>query len=92
MVIETVTQDGSNEGAGTEARGTEGLGIDSGLRFITDTIDNAVDQVSKVLEGENTQKVVSGAAVGALAAIVLPFSIGVGALLGAGYVAFRNRS
>lgn len=91
MVIETVTQDGTNESASNEARGAEGLGIDSGLRFVTDMLDGAVDQVSKVLEGENTQKVVSGAAVGALAAIVLPFSIGVGALLGAGYVAFRNR-
>ena len=82
----------ANEGAGTAPQGAAGLGIDSGLRFVTDALDGAVDQVSKVLEGENTQKVVSGAAVGALAAIVLPFSIGVGALLGAGYVAMRQRS
>ena len=50
-------------------------------------LDSAVEKTSEFVGG-NT--LVGGAAVGALAAIVLPFSIVTGALLGAGYAAYRK--
>jgi hypothetical protein len=59
---------------------------------VTDLLDGAVDRTSKWIGGENGNKVVGGAAVGVLAAIVLPISLVGGALLGAGYAAIRQRS
>ncbi len=58
---------------------------------VTDLLDGAVDRTSKWIGGENGNKVVGGAAVGVLAAIVLPMSLVGGALLGAGYAAIRQR-
>ena len=44
-----------------------------------------------VLRSETGKKVAAGAAIGAVAAVAIPFvSIGVGALVGAGYVALRR--
>lgn len=57
---------------------------------VVEALDSAVDYTSKAIGGENGNKLVGGAAVGALAAIVLPFSILTGALVGAGYAAFRK--
>ena len=57
---------------------------------VADVLDNAVDQTSKLLGGEEGNRIVGGAVVGALAAIVLPFSLVTGALLGAGYAAYRK--
>lgn len=58
--------------------------------FVTGKIDGAVDSVGEFLTGESGKKVVGGAAVGALAAVVLPVSLVGGALLGAGYAVFRQ--
>ncbi|WP_375396891.1 hypothetical protein [uncultured Sphingomonas sp.] len=57
---------------------------------VTDLLDSAVDHTAKFLGGENGNKLVGGAAVGALAAIVLPISLLGGALLGLGYAALRK--
>ena len=57
---------------------------------VVEALDAAVDQTSKLIGGENGNKLIGGAAVGALAAIVLPISIVTGALLGAGYAALRK--
>ena len=54
---------------------------------VTEALDSAVDHTAKFV-GDN--KIVGGAAVGALAAIFLPFSIVTGALVGAGYAAYRK--
>ena len=57
---------------------------------VVEALDTAVDQTSKFIGGENGNKLIGGAAVGALAAIFLPVSIVTGALLGAGYAALRK--
>ena len=57
---------------------------------VVEALDSAVDFTSKAIGGENGNRLVGGAAVGALAAIVLPFSIITGALVGAGYAAYRK--
>lgn len=59
---------------------------------VVEALDSAVNQTSKLIGGENGNKLIGGAAVGALAAIFLPFSIVTGALLGAGYAAYRKSS
>ena len=44
-----------------------------------------------MLKSETGRKVAAGAAIGAVAAVVVPFvSIGVGAVVGAGVAAFRR--
>lgn len=57
---------------------------------VTGTLDRAVDGAADLLDGENGRKIAGGAAVGALAAIILPISLIGGALLGAGYAAYRQ--
>lgn len=57
---------------------------------VTDALDGAVEQTTRFIGGENGNTLVGGAAVGALAAIVLPFGLVTGALLGAGYAAYRK--
>jgi hypothetical protein len=58
--------------------------------YVADKLDRAVDGVGEMLSGQSGKKLVGGAAVGALAAVVLPVSLVGGALLGAGYAAFRQ--
>jgi hypothetical protein len=57
---------------------------------VADILDSAVDRTAKFIGGDDGNKVVGGAAVGALAALVLPISLVGGALLGAGYAAYRK--
>jgi len=57
---------------------------------VTDILDGAVDRTAEFIGGKDGNRIVGGAAVGALAAIVLPISIIGGALLGAGYAAYRK--
>ena len=57
---------------------------------VVEALDTAVDKTTKFIGGESGNKLVGGAAVGALAAIVLPISIVGGALLGAGYALLRK--
>lgn len=64
--------------------------VRSAADTVTDTLDRAVDGAANMLDGENGKKIAGGAAVGALAAIVLPISLIGGALLGAGYAAYRQ--
>jgi hypothetical protein len=61
---------------------------------IVDTIDAVIDDAGDLMGGTRTSKIAGGAAIGALAAVVLPFSLVTGALIGAGYSAWRqsNRS
>ena len=64
--------------------------VRSAADTVTDTLDRAVDGAANMLNGENGRKLAGGAAVGALAGIVLPISLIGGALLGAGYAAYRQ--
>ena len=57
---------------------------------VTETLDIAVDKASQLIAGPDGNKIVGGAAVGAVAGILLPFSVGFGILLGAGYAAYRQ--
>lgn len=59
---------------------------------VTDILDGAVDRTAEFIGGKQGNKIIGGAAVGALAAIVLPVSLLGGALIGAGYAAIRQRS
>ncbi len=56
---------------------------------MADALDGAVDKTATFI-GADGNRIVGGAAVGALAAIVLPLSLVTGALLGAGYAAYRK--
>lgn len=66
--------------------------VGQAAEFVTEKLDAAVDGASDLLSGESGNKIVGGAAIGALAAIVLPISLVGGALLGAGYAAYRQMS
>ncbi|CAM3034228.1 hypothetical protein SPAN111604_00520 [Sphingomonas antarctica] len=57
---------------------------------VTEVLDSAVDKATHVIAGDDGNKLIGGAAVGAVAGILLPFSVGFGILLGAGYAAYRQ--
>ena len=59
---------------------------------VTEVLDNAVDYAGDMIGTEKGTKIVGGAAVGALAAVVLPIGLLGGAVLGAGYAFLRNRN
>ena len=59
---------------------------------VTEVLDNAVDYAGEKIGTEKGTKIVGGAAVGALAAVVLPIGLLGGAVLGAGYAFLRNRN
>ena len=81
-----MTEETGNDQPATTFEGTvRAVGAD-----VADVLDSAVDHTAKFIGGENGNKIVGGAAVGALAAIVLPFSLITGALVGAGYAAYRK--
>ena len=59
--------------------------------FASDTAEQIRQTAEPVPKSETGRKVAAGAAIGAVAAVAIPFvSIGVGALVGAGYVALRR--
>ncbi len=79
---------------GTPARADEeGESVGEMLvEFATGTADEIRKTGRTVLKSETGKKVAAGAAIGAVAAVAIPFvSMGVGALVGAGIVAFRRR-
>lgn len=59
---------------------------------VTEVLDNAVDYAGDKIGTEKGSKILGGAAVGAVAAVVLPVSLLGGAVLGAGYAFLRNRN
>jgi len=58
--------------------------------FVTGKVDAAIDGAGDLLSGESGKRLVGGAAVGALAAVVLPVGVVSGAVLGLGYAAIRQ--
>ncbi|MEP6786073.1 MAG: hypothetical protein ABI898_10075 [Sphingomonadales bacterium] len=59
-------------------------------KAIIDTLDAVIDDAGDLMGGTRTSKIAGGAAIGAVAAVVLPFSLLTGALIGAGYSAWRQ--
>ena len=84
-----------NEGSDFREEGTTPNGDKSMFDQIIEGADKAIDEVSRIgkaaMEPENRSKVIAGAAVGAVASILVPF-VGplIGAVVGAGYVANRE--
>jgi hypothetical protein len=61
--------------------------------FASGTAEEIRQTAEPVLKSETGKKVAAGAAIGAVAAVVVPFvSIGVGAVVGAGVAAYRRFS
>ncbi len=61
--------------------------------FASGTAQEIRQTAGPVLKSETGRKVAAGAAIGAVAAVAIPFvSIGVGAIVGAGVAAFRRLS
>jgi hypothetical protein len=59
--------------------------------FATGAAEEIRQTAEPVLKSETGKKVAAGAAIGAVAAVAIPFvSIGVGAIVGAGVVALRR--
>ena len=59
--------------------------------FATGTAEEIRQTAEPVLKSETGRKVAAGAAIGAVAAVAIPFvSMGVGAIVGAGVAAFRR--
>ena len=90
------TEKAHNEGAEFTRESTSPADIASNaLDQFVEFADKAVDEVSRVgkqaLTGDNAPKLAAGAALGAVAGILLPFiSLPLGAIAGAGYVAYRQ--
>ena len=62
------------------------------VEFASGTAEEIRKTGRTVLTSETGKKVAAGAAIGAVAAVAIPFvSMGVGALVGAGIVVFRRR-
>lgn len=53
-------------------------------------LDSVIEDAGDVIGGARGQKIAGGAAIGALAAVVLPFSLVTGALIGGAYAAWRQ--
>ncbi len=60
--------------------------------FANGTAEEIKRTTAPILKSETSRKVAAGAAIGAVAAVALPFvSIGLGAVIGAGIAALRRR-
>jgi hypothetical protein len=61
--------------------------------FASGTADEIKRTTAPILKSETSRKVAAGAAIGAIAAVAVPFvSVGLGAVIGAGIAALRRRS
>ncbi len=83
-----------NDGTEFTREGTEPGAAQSTMDQVVEMADKAVEEATRIgkaaLETENRGKVAAGAALGAVGAMVLPIvSLPLGALVGAGYVAWR---
>ena len=74
-----------------EAGGGESVG-DLLVGFANGTAEEIKRTTAPILKSDTSRKVAAGAAIGAVAAVALPFvSIGLGAVIGAGIAALRRR-
>lgn len=89
------TERAHNDGSEFIREGASRDGAKSTVDQFVEMADKAVEEVSRVgkqaLTKDNAPKLAAGAALGAVAAAVLPIiSLPLGALAGAGYVAYRQ--
>ncbi|MES2442193.1 MAG: hypothetical protein V4574_05130 [Pseudomonadota bacterium] len=71
--------------------GETGRALDAARNFAVGTATEAGNHAREIMKNPTAQKIAGGAALGAAAATVIPFvTIGLGAVLGAGYVAFKR--
>ena len=81
----------SSCGTAVRADGDSGESVGEMLvGFASGTAEEIRQTGETVLKSETTKKVAAGAAIGAVAAVVLPISIGLGAVIGAGIAAIRR--
>ena len=95
MTDTTSTEKSHNAGSDFVHESTTPNTPPSAIDKVMEIADSAIDEVAsltgKVIKDEQTQRLTAGAAVGAVAAIMLPFvTLPVGAIAGLGYVLFRN--
>jgi hypothetical protein len=87
---------GASAEAGEARSQTESGGATVGemlADFASGTADEIRRTTAPLLKSETGRKVAAGAAIGAAAAVLVPFvSIGLGAVVGAGIAAFRRQS
>ena len=57
---------------------------------IVETLDAVIDDTGDLMGGTKASKIAGGAAIGAIAGIILPFSLVTGAAVGAIYSAWRQ--
>ncbi len=93
----SVLPDGANfcpscgAGTGLEAEGGQSVGAML-AGFASGTAEEIKKTTAPILTSETGKKVAAGAAIGAVAAVAVPFvSIGLGAVIGAGVAALRRR-
>ena len=84
-----------NDGAEFTREGSSAGGAASPVDQFVEMADKAIEEVSRVgrkaFTKDNAPNLAAGAALGAVAAVVVPFvSIPLGALAGLGYVAWRK--
>ncbi len=89
------TERAHNDGSEFTCEGRSGGAAQSAVDQFVEFADKAVDEVSRVgktaFTNENAPKLAAGAALGAVAAAVVPLvSLPLGALAGLGYVAYRQ--
>ncbi len=95
MTTKKTTEKSHNEGSDFTHESTTPNGPKSVADRAMEIADTAIDEVStytgKVIKDEEAQRLTAGAAVGALAGVLLPFvTLPVGAVAGLGYVLYRN--
>ena len=65
--------------------------FNAAVEFVGNVAEETSKHVSDALRNQDAQKIAGGAALGAVAAAVLPFvTLGAGAVIGAGVVAYRQ--
>lgn len=89
------TERAHNDGSEFTCEGRTGNTAQSAIDQFVEYADKAVEEVSRVgktaFTNENAPKLAAGAALGAVAAAVVPLvSLPLGALAGLGYVAYRQ--
>ena len=89
------TEKSHNEGSEFTHESTTPPGEPTIATRAMEIADSAIDEVAsltgKVIKDEQAQRLTAGAAVGAVAGVLLPFiSLPIGAVAGLGYVLYRN--
>jgi RNA polymerase subunit RPABC4/transcription elongation factor Spt4 len=72
------------------ATGDGGATYEEAKAFVVNTAGEAEKAARDLMKNEDAQKIAGAAAVGAVAAIVLPVSMATGALIGAGIMAYNR--